>query len=293
MATDDGDVILVEIAGHPHEGGRRRPPRRARQPGWRPERRRLGPGRRRVHHQQRRLLQLRRRDGPHDPGRGAADLEGRLDPAGRPRHRRGHHALHGVVDGRCCAPNDLVFDGHGGFWFTDHGGAPRRATATAPGSTTPRPTARAMRGGDLPARRPNGIGLSPTGHPPLRGRDPQRTGSGGPLGSGRGGGDAGRPRWAPASPACPASASSTAWPSTATATCAWPRSSTAASRSSAPTARRSSTARCPTALVTNICFGGADLRTAFVTRRGTGRLLSPCWPGPGPASACPRPATAV
>lgn len=32
---------------------------------------------------------------------------------------------------------------------------------------------------------------------------------------------------------------------------------------------------------TNICFGGEDLRTAFVTLSGTGRLISFDWPGPG------------
>ena len=34
-------------------------------------------------------------------------------------------------------------------------------------------------------------------------------------------------------------------------------------------------------LTTNICFGGPDLRTAFITASGTGRLLSMPWPRPG------------
>ena len=34
-------------------------------------------------------------------------------------------------------------------------------------------------------------------------------------------------------------------------------------------------------LVTNIAFGGADLRTAFLTASGTGRLLACEWPRPG------------
>ena len=33
--------------------------------------------------------------------------------------------------------------------------------------------------------------------------------------------------------------------------------------------------------VTNICFGGADLRTAYVTLSMTGRLVSFPWDGPG------------
>ena len=37
----------------------------------------------------------------------------------------------------------------------------------------------------------------------------------------------------------------------------------------------------PDPLTTNICFGGADLRTAYVTLSGTGRLVSTPWPRPG------------
>ena len=36
---------------------------------------------------------------------------------------------------------------------------------------------------------------------------------------------------------------------------------------------------------TNICFGGPDLTTAFITASGTGRLLSMRWPRPGLALA--------
>ena len=34
-------------------------------------------------------------------------------------------------------------------------------------------------------------------------------------------------------------------------------------------------------MVTNICFGGEDLRTAYATASSTGRLLSTRWPRPG------------
>jgi len=34
-------------------------------------------------------------------------------------------------------------------------------------------------------------------------------------------------------------------------------------------------------MVTNVCFGGADLRTAFATLSATGRLASFEWPRPG------------
>lgn len=37
----------------------------------------------------------------------------------------------------------------------------------------------------------------------------------------------------------------------------------------------------PEPVVTNICFGGPDMRTAFITLSGTGRLISMDWPEPG------------
>jgi gluconolactonase len=41
-------------------------------------------------------------------------------------------------------------------------------------------------------------------------------------------------------------------------------------------------------LVTNICFGGDDLRTAYLTSSGRGELLKVAWPRPGLALAYPR-----
>jgi gluconolactonase len=37
----------------------------------------------------------------------------------------------------------------------------------------------------------------------------------------------------------------------------------------------------PDPLITNICFGGADLRDAWITASGTGKLLKCRWPRPG------------
>jgi gluconolactonase len=37
----------------------------------------------------------------------------------------------------------------------------------------------------------------------------------------------------------------------------------------------------PDRIVTNICFGGADMRDAYMTLSGTGRLVSTRWPSPG------------
>ena len=37
----------------------------------------------------------------------------------------------------------------------------------------------------------------------------------------------------------------------------------------------------PDRITTNLCFGGPDLRTAWATLSGTGRLVSFEWPRPG------------
>ena len=37
----------------------------------------------------------------------------------------------------------------------------------------------------------------------------------------------------------------------------------------------------PDPLTTNICFGGADLRDAYITLSGTGKLVKARWPRPG------------
>lgn len=38
---------------------------------------------------------------------------------------------------------------------------------------------------------------------------------------------------------------------------------------------------CPDILTTNVCFGGADMRDAYITWSGTGRLVKTRWPRPG------------
>jgi gluconolactonase len=37
----------------------------------------------------------------------------------------------------------------------------------------------------------------------------------------------------------------------------------------------------PDRMVTNICFGGPDLRDAFITMSGVGQLIRMRWPEPG------------
>jgi len=71
--------------------------------------------------------------------------------------------LYDACDGhRLVAPNDLVFDAHGGFWFTDHGvqsgdplGRPGLLYARADGSS--------IVGAAYGTNQANGVGLSPVG----------------------------------------------------------------------------------------------------------------------------------
>jgi gluconolactonase len=103
------------------------------------------------------------------------DRRGSLAPVGTPAdYRNGRiervdpetgrfEVLYDQVDGRRLnGPNDLVFDAHGGFWFTDLGKTRERDTdigrvcyARADGSL--------IREVIFPISRPNGVGLSPDG----------------------------------------------------------------------------------------------------------------------------------
>jgi gluconolactonase len=96
--------------------------------------------------------------GPFDPDQYTGGRIQRVDPS------TGEVTdLYTECEGRPLrAPNDLVFDGHGGFWFTDHGIREERTSdrtgifyALADGSL--------IREVVFPTDAPNGIGLSPDG----------------------------------------------------------------------------------------------------------------------------------
>ena len=73
--------------------------------------------------------------------------------------------LYTECDGRPLrAPNDLVFDGHGGFWFTDHGIRDNAArTSDLTGIYYAKADGSAISEQAFPVEGPNGIGLSPDG----------------------------------------------------------------------------------------------------------------------------------
>jgi gluconolactonase len=49
----------------------------------------------------------------------------------------------------------------------------------------------------------------------------------------------------------------------------------------APDGRLVRQVKMPDIYTTNICFGGADLRTAYITLSGIGQLVAMEWPEPG------------
>ena len=180
-------------------------------------------------------------------------------------------------------PNDLVFDSHGGMWFTDFGKAGHRKRdqgavfyARADGSFIQQVV--------FPMEGPNGIGLSPDG----------RTLYVSESWSGR--------IWA-YDVVAPGEIARFSGPMP------WERGrmlfsfsrfsmpdSMAIERDGniclgdiphggisviSPNGKLLESHLMPDAFTTNICFGGPDLQTAFITLSSTGRLVSARWPRPG------------
>lgn len=191
--------------------------------------------------------------------------------------------LYTECDGRPLrAPNDLVFDGHGGFWFTDHGIRDHHARtsdltgiyyASADGSSISEVV--------FPVEGPNGIGLSPDGTTLYwaethTGRVFRRTvQSPGVL--------------AEAIPLDPSlllcglagnqlldSLAVDAGGNVCVATLV-----NGGITVISPEGDVIEHVATGDLITTNICFGGEDLRTAYITLSSTGRLVSMPWPRPG------------
>ncbi len=184
------------------------------------------------------------------------------------------------------APNDLVFDSDGGFWFTDHGHMRARERdrggvyyAKADGSE--------IREVVYPVDSPNGVGLSPDGATlyvaetqtgrvyswPLAGPGELANpappfGNGGTLLHG-----------APDNQLFDSLAvDSEGFVCVATI-------GNGGITVISPDGSSVQHAALPDPLTTNICFGGPDLRTAYVTLSATGKLVSFEWPRAGLALA--------
>ena len=183
------------------------------------------------------------------------------------------HALRG--------PNDLVFDRHGGFWFTDHGKL-RERDRDRTGLYYAKPDGSLVKEVVFPLDAPNGVGLSPDGTKLyVAETHTGRVWMWDVIGPGE-------------------LAQSPFGPGGGVLLCGLPgfqlldslAVDSAGNVCVATLANGGITVIAPSGEVlehiptgdpvtTNICFGGPDLRTAYVTLSGTGRLVAMEWPRPG------------
>ena len=150
-------------AWHPLARAARRQGPGDRQPRGRPERGGDGAGRQDLRHQQRRV-QVHGAAGQLFPVARPTTTPPAASRSSIPRPARSTPSTTAARAERLRGPNDLVFDGAGGFWFTDHGKTRERDSdrgvvyyAKADGSM--------IREAIFPLERPNGIGLSPDEKP--------------------------------------------------------------------------------------------------------------------------------
>ena len=185
-------------------------------------------------------------------------------------------------------PNDLVFDSTGGFWFTDFGKVgERQRDRTA--VYYAKPDGSLIKEMVFPIDGPNGIGLAPGDTRlyvaqtfegrvwqwdiPRPGELARAAGEGGPLLAGPGGGKllAGLPGYQLLDSLAVDSAGNVCVATLING------GITVISPAGAvvefiPTGDP---------LTTNICFGGPDLKTAYMTLTSTGKLVAMDWPRPG------------
>ena len=224
-------------------------------------------------------------DGTHRPIGQAANYSGgrieRVDLA------TGHfERLYDTVEGLALrGPNDIVFDAHGGFYFTDLGKV-RDTELDRGGVFYGTPDGHSVNVIARPVMTPNGIALSPDGNTLYYAETE------------------GARVWA-FEVAAPGQVRKETWPSpngahmvTASPGGHWQRFDSMAIDALgnicvatlmhggisivSPDGRTTSHVPLPDRFTTNLCFGGRDRRTAFVTLSGSGRLVAiDDWPVPG------------
>jgi len=179
-------------------------------------------------------------------------------------------------------PNDLVFDGHGGFWFTDHGTRTHRH-ADRTGIFYAKPDGSFIREVIHPMDAPNGIGLSPAGDKLYAAEThtgrvwmwdvtaPGEVAMSNPAGAGGGMLLAGLPDHQLLDSLA---VDGEGWVCVATLL-------NGGITSISPDGGTIEHTPMPDPITTNICFGGDDLRTAFITLSATGKLVAVDWPRPG------------
>jgi gluconolactonase len=180
-------------------------------------------------------------------------------------------------------PNDIVFDAHGGFWFTDHGKIDYAARChDIVGIFYAKTDGSFIEEVIFPSNNPNGIGLSPDGsvlyaaetytcrlmrfNITTPGKVAGDAGPGGP----------GIPLYRPAGYKFFDSLGMEANGNICVATIGESGISVIA-----PTGELVEFVATPDIFTTNICFGGEDMRDAYITLSGTGKLVKTRWARPG------------
>jgi len=178
-------------------------------------------------------------------------------------------------------PNDIVFDAHGGMWFTDHARREKRVHHLG-AIYYAQPDGSSIREVVFPSDSPNGIGLSPDGSVLYAAET--HTGrlyawditEPGEVERNIAGGAAGRVLCGLPGMQLFDSLGVDSAGNIVVATLV-----TGALTVISPTGEVLDQVLTGDLMTTNVCWGGDDLRTAYVTCSGTGRLVSLPWPRPG------------
>ena len=186
--------------------------------------------------------------------------------------------LYAEVDGEPLkGPNDIMFDSSGGFWFTDHGKT-RARTRDRGGLYYGRCDGSLVREVAFPLDGPNGVGLSPEEDRVYVAETHQGSifywdlsGPGELAGSPHG-----RFLARPAGRKLFDSLAIDAHGNVSVATI-----QTAGISTFTPDGEELEFFSVDDPICTNICFGGDDMKTAYITLSGTGKLVRTEWPRPG------------
>ena len=180
-------------------------------------------------------------------------------------------------------PNDIVFDAHGGFWFTDHGKVDyEKRCHDIVGIFYAKTDGSLLREVVFPSNNPNGVGLSPDGtslyaaetytcrlmkfNVTAPGEVALDAGPGGP----------GIPLYRPAGYKFFDSLAVEASGNVCVATIGESGISVVS-----PMGELVEFVATPDIFTTNIAFGGEDMRDAYITLSGTGKLVKTRWARPG------------
>ena len=175
-------------------------------------------------------------------------------------------------------PNDIVFDAHGGFWFTDHGKTrPRERDVT--GIFYAHADGSLLKEVVFPSENPNGVGLSPDGATLYAAETYTCRLMAFPItapGEVAGGAGAAIPLYRPAGYKFFDSLGIEAGGNICVATIGECGISVVS-----PGGALVEFVPTDDIFTTNICWGGADMQDAYVTCSGSGRLVKGRWPRPG------------